>query len=190
MARLFEHLLRAERFMPPKGRRGDFEVPLLGEVQLGSMQEPLLATNARGGFVPTRMSRTGSARYGFSVCPVEEESSFIPSLFVALARMPAVTRCSDVRMAVAHLRGFGSEARVIVVSSMDAADILGRDVSGEGFVGDSNGMMVVVANLPRGSAMVAVGPEHLGSYTRVGSYLGMLFHRVDRNVVVVDALAR
>jgi hypothetical protein len=191
MASIFGHLLRVEKFLAPKGKRGDFAAPLLGEVQLPKGQDPLYATNARGGFAVTRMSQTGAARFGFSLCPIDDELQLFRRFFdfiAAEARSPI--RCKGVQVAVDRLRGNGLEAKALVVSAFDATEMLGKsDVSLEGPAGMVNGMTVLVADLPKGTAILTVAATRLGVYTRVGDHLGLLFQRVDQNVVVVDDVA-
>ena len=189
---VFQHLLRAERYLPPKGRRGDFQHPALMEVNIRPGQDPLLATNARGAFVSTRTSSIGTARYGFSPCSFDEEPRLIQALYECLSTQQQWSlRCSGVQAAVDRLLGLGLEAKTIVVSSADAAEMLGTTGTvPEGVAGVVRGMKVLVTDLPKGAALVAVAPEHLGICTRVGEHLGLLFQRLDQNVMVVDVMAR
>jgi hypothetical protein len=191
-ASVFQHMLRAERFLPPKGRRGDFKAPLLGEVDLHQGQDPLLATNARGVFLPTSTSRTGVARFGFSPCSFEEEPRLLRRLYEWLwTQQKWPLRCSGIQTAVDRFRSLGLEAKVIVVSAIDAPAMIGKsEPVPEGFAGVVNGMKVLVSDLPKGAALVTVGSDRLGIYTRVEDHLGLLFQRIDQNMVVVDDVAR
>lgn len=192
MPTVFEHLLRVERFLPPKGRRGDFSAPVLGEIELPSGQDPLLATNARGQFVATRMGRTGVARFGFSSCAFAEEAQLFQRFYAWLSgRTGTAIRCKGVQVAVDRFRALGLEAKAVVVSSADAAEMLGKNEPVPvGFAGMVNGMKLLVADMPKGAAVVTVGPDRLGVYTRVAEHLGLLFQRIDQNVMVVDDVAR
>lgn len=189
---LFEHMLRAERFFPTQNARGDFNIPVLGECDIPAGQDPLLATNARGQFVPTRTSKTGSARYGFSQCAIEDEAVLLGSLYRWLSTQSQATqRCKDVPGAIMRLQVAGLEAQAIVLSAVDAALMLGvQETVPEGLVGVVQGMNVLVADLHQGAALVMAAPERLGVYTRVEDYVGLLFYRIDQNMVVVDGVAR
>ena len=175
--------------MPPKGRRGDFSSPVMGEVELGAGCAPLLVTNSRGDFVPTIPSRTGIVRYGFSQIAVSAEGGLFRHFFERLGQH-CPTRCRGIAMAQTWLRGRGIEARTLIVSMPDAVRMLGVETVPEGVVGQVLGMRVVVADIPESQALVAGTAEHLGQYTRVGEYLGLLFRNVDRNLVRVDDVAR
>ena len=93
-------------------------------------------------------------------------------------------------MALERLQKLGIEAATIVVSEGDARVMLGMEEPVlEGFVGTVGKMKVLVSDMEKGTALVAVAPEHLGVYTRVTDYLGLLFQRIDRSMVVVDDVA-
>lgn len=189
---LFEHMLRAERYFPTQNARGDFNTPVLGECDIPAGQDPLLATNARGQFMPTRTSKTGSARYGFSQCAIEDEAVLLGRLYRCLStQSPTTPRCSDVPQAIMRLHVGGLEAQAIVLSAVDAAVMLGvQETEPEGLVGVVQGMNVLVADLPKGAALVMTAPARLGIYQRVEDYVGLLFYRIDQNMVVVDDVAR
>lgn len=186
---VLSQLLHIDRYLPPKGRRGDFVLPFLGEVGIQG-QDPLLVTNTRGGFVQSRSGQTGVARFGFTVCPQEEEHRLLGSLYAYLSEAEGTPRCMGVQSALDHLEGLGLKARGIVVSAADASAMLGPDTSVlDGLAGTVGGMQVFVTDLPRGAGLVAVAPDQLGIYTRVLDHLGLLFQRVDQNLVVVCDVA-
>ena len=190
MPSVFAHMLRGERYLPPKGRRGDFSIPMLGETTLPKGQDPLLVTNARGWLVPTHTSSSGVARFGFSFVVQSEEVSLFHALLEVLRRQQGSLRCRGVPMALERLQKLGIEAATIVVSEGDARVMLGMEEPVlEGFVGTVGKMKVLVSDMEKGTALVAVAPEHLGVYTRVTDYLGLLFQRIDRSMVVVDDVA-
>lgn len=186
---IFEQMLLTERQRQRMGRGGDFASPLMGEIELQKDCEPLLVTNARGTFVPTPLGRTGNARFGFSYCPIESEGRLFVRFYEHLRTQQGWDlRCKDVPEAVARLQARSLEAKVLVVSSFHAARMVGKEAPMEGFVGVVDGMKVVTTAIPDGCALITVAPSRLGVYTRSGDYLGLLFQRVDQQVVVVDAL--
>ena len=127
---------------------------------------------------------------GFFQCAMEDEYLLFQRLCEYL-RAQEPLRCSSVQVAIDRLRGLGLEAKSVVVSEEDATVmlVLTEPLSGC-FAGTVNGMKVLVSDLPKGVAVVTVDPTRLGLYTRVSDHLGVLLQRVDRNMMVVDDVAK
>lgn len=182
---VFQYLLRGEKYLPPKGQRGDFSSPVMGEIFLGPTCGPLLVTNTRGDFVLSRPGSTGVARYGFSPCPVDSEDVLFGRFFCRLGQHTG-TRCKGLALAQARFEARGVSAQTLVVSVPDAVRMLGPSAPTEGVVGQVQGLRVVVAGIPDGQALLAGPVHHGGHYTRVGDHLGLLFRNVDQNLVLID----
>lgn len=178
---VFSHLLCIERHRPRITRSAfasGFATPALGEYQLStSPQDPLLATNMRGTFLGTRPSRENVVRYGFTVCPLNEEGVLVTELARVLWELSEVhawdIRCKTVAAAVASFEGH--VPRSLVVSARLAQEVLGQDAPPpEGFVGNIDKMQVLVTSLPENVALVALAPTQAGNSTRVGDNVGMI----------------
>jgi hypothetical protein len=149
----------------------------LGEIEIGSSDEPLLlASNMRGTFLQTRKSAGGIVRYGFSSCTVADEGVLTTELARVLWDLPEThgIRCNAVATAVEAFRGHGLEPRTLVVSSQLARTVLGQDVPPEGLAGVMDTMQVLVTGLPETVALVALAPRQAGLCVRVGDNIGML----------------
>ncbi len=179
-----------------------FGVPAFEEREVKEDVGPLLVTNARGTFVPTKVSSRGVARYGFSHCPIERESGLVAELHRVLTetslRQGWSNRCSSVPEAVDRLRTGGVIPRSLVISDSLLPSICGPDydlasvrrlMAAQGFVTMVDGMQVLLGDLPEGAALVAAAPAGVGYYTRIGDHLGVLVQRVNRALMVVNRVA-
>ena len=159
---------------------------------------PLLATNMRGAFVPTRRNVEGMAPCGFTHCPPGQEGPLLNELHRALWQLATSegwsNRCTSVPDAVERLRQLGVEPKSLVISEAFLSDILGADfdldaakqaMDFQGYVSVVEGMQVLLSGLPLGSAIVAGPPATMGLYTRIGDHLGLLLQRVNRSLVLV-----
>jgi hypothetical protein len=190
-----------ERERPRMGNVG-FETPIFEEREVKGEVAPLLVTNARGTFVPTRISQRGVARYAFSHCPIEQESRLVGELHRVLTetslRQGWSNRCSSVSEAVDRLRTGGVIPRSLVISDSLLPSICGPDydlasvrrlMAAQGFVTMVDGMQVILGDLPEGAALVAAAPAGVGYYKRIGDHLGVLVQRVNRALMVVNRVA-
>jgi hypothetical protein len=176
---VLSHLVEIERQRPRVDRRtGRSSMAGLGEVQLRAEDPSPLVTNMRGTFLMTHKSPDHVARYGFSLCPPEEEGV----LLMELARVLSVLsdqngwglRCTSVPEAVESFRQVGLEARTVVVSSQLAREVLGRETPvPEGLAGMVGRMQVLVTGLPENTAIVALAPVRVGYCVRTGDFIGM-----------------
>lgn len=181
---VLSHLLNVERHrqrITRSAMSSGFATPALGEIQLSSGEEapPMLATNMRGTFLYTRKSRDNVVRYGFSICPVDEEGVLVTELARVLWELSEVhkwgIRCRAVASAVEAFKVQGLEARTLVVSAQLARGVLGQEsLPPEGLAGTSDKMQVLVTNLPENVALVALAPAKAGTCLRVGDNIGML----------------
>lgn len=175
-----------------------FSVPAMGEIKASEDVVPLLASNMRQTFVPTRRSVEGFARYGFSPCPVEEEPRVLSELYRVLLELSTregwANRCSGLPQAIERLRSAGLEPRSMVIPVQTLRDVCGpdqdleaaqRSMAIKGHVAVVDGIQVLLSNLPQGAALVCAAPEVVGLYTRVGDHLGVLVQRVNRAIMVV-----
>lgn len=193
-----ERMLRTERHRQRAAPRGGFSTPGLCAVDVEQDAMPLLATNMRGRFLPTRASTEGQARFGFSEVPVGREGPLLNELHRTLCELSAANqwgnRCSAVAVAVGRLQSHGIEPKSLVISEAQVASILGaktdlevarRAMATQGYVAMVGTMQLLLSDLPDGSAFVAGSPAALGIYMRVGDHLGMLLQRVNRAIMVV-----
>lgn len=175
------HLLHVERHrqrITRSAMASGFATPALGEIEIGSSDEPrLLASNMRGTFLQTRKSSEGVVRYGFSTCTVADEGVLATELARVLWDLPEGDgiRCNAVATAVEAFRSQGLEPRTLVVSSQLARTVLGQDaMPPEGLAGVVDKMQVLVTGFPETVALVALAPRLAGFCVRVGDSLGML----------------
>ena len=185
-------------FLPERHRqraaKAGFSIPAMQEILLGADAAPLLVTNMRGTFLPARCSASGFARYGFSECSIEGESSLIVEFHKVLSRLSAregwSNRCTTIQEAISRL----SEPKSLVISEAILAEVMGDEIGIEearrlmamrGYVAMLDGMQVVLSDLSEGAALVLASPKVTGFYTRVGEHLGVLAQRVDRAIMVV-----
>lgn len=189
----FERLLAPERLRQRAARAG-FATPAMQEIDWPGARVPLLATNMRGTFLPTRPSRVGTIRYGFSACPVDEEGPLLRELCRVLLEVIHVNRCTSIQAAIERMRSQGLEPKSLVMAEAQLPEILGpsadieaakRSMSLLGYVTLMDGMQILIADLPSGTALVGASPWQLGRYTRVGDHVGILLQGVDRSLMVV-----
>ena len=156
-------------------------VPALSELKVDADVEPLLVTNMRGTFVPTKRSMGGIARYGFSEVSIEAEGTIVNELHRVLL-LQATTlgwpnRCKTPLEGIARLKGLGFEPKFVVVSSEDVcgsqseADTMDRLTLFQGHVAEMEDVQVLVGDLPKGKAFVTAAPALVGVYTRVGDHV-------------------
>lgn len=193
-----ERMLRPERFRQKAAARGGFSTPGMCFTEVGEDAQPLLASNMRGTFMPTRRNAEGLAPFGFSHVPLGHEGPILNELHRILWGLSLQAnwgnRCSAVPEAVERLQATGIEPKSLVVSESQVATLLGpgfdlnaarRAMSIQGYVTVIDGMQLLLSDLAENLAIVAGSPSSVGIYTRVGDHLGMLLQRVDRAIMVV-----
>lgn len=193
-----ERMLKTERYRQRAAPRGGFSTPSLCFTAVPPDSMPLLASNMRGTFMPTRRNVEGMAPFGFSPSIVGQEDGLLNELHRVLwelsERSGWTNRCSAIPEAVERLRTQGTEPKSLIVSESQVAGFMGPDfdlgaarraMAVQGYVTVVDGMQVLLSALSEGSALVAASPAALGIYTRVGDHLGLLLQRVDRAVMVV-----
>jgi len=193
-----ERLFATERLRQRAAPQGGFAVPAMHERAATDSDGPFLATNMRAAFLPTRTSREGIVRYGFSLVPVGTDDRLLGELYRTLLSFPASDappRCTSVQQAIARLHSHGMTPRTLLIPSSALAEIvpgLSVEVAEESMrtksevavVGD---LTILLADLPDGAALVAAAPALVGVYTRVGDYLGVLVQQSTKTVVAVAA---
>lgn len=186
-----ERLLQTERFRQRAARLGGFAIPAMNVVPLTADAAPLLATNMKGTFLPTRLSREGTARYGFSHVPVGTDDTLLRELHRILAGQS--NRCKTITEALQRLQGNGFEPKTLVVGEGLLSEVVPRLTPTEAWaamqakseVGSVDGLTILLADLPGKAALVATLPNLVGYYTRTGDYLGVLIRQFHQTVMVV-----
>jgi len=180
-------------------RSGVSSKPVLNELEVQEDVEPLIVTNVSRHFVATRRSAVrGTARYGFSEIPIDEEDNFVVELYMSLLDFSLKNqwrnRCNTVMEAISRFRGSDLEPVFFVVPEAVLPEICGSDfdpgwaaqmMKAQGYVATVDNMQVMTADLPPGAALVSTHSEVAGLYTRVGDYLGIMVQRADRAFMVV-----
>lgn len=192
-----ERILHTERLRQRAARQGGFAIPAMHEVSMGASSGPLLASNMKGSFLPTRPSSTGVARYGFSYVPVGQEDALLRELHRVLTGLSessgGPSKCQTVLMAVQKMSQWGIEPRNIVIGPESIPDILGGLSTSAAWgqmranqpVGFYHEVPVLLADLPAKAALVCTAPPLVGYYTRAGEHLGVLIQRSHQSIVVV-----
>lgn len=169
-------------------------LPAMQEVQVAADSGPYLATNMRNTFLAVRRGSEGVARYGFSSCTVEGEDDLLSEFYQVLESISVQqdwdNRCTSVEAAIQKM----AAPKTVVVPGSFLGEVCGEDVdlglaqqrmSLQGYVAMVNGMQVLLADLPEGTALVVAAPATAGTYTRVGDHVGILAQRVDSAFMVV-----
>ena len=193
-----ERMLATDRFRQRAAPRGGFSTPGMCFTDVPAEAMPLLATNMRGQFLPTRRNVEGLAPFGFTHCPVGQEGALLNELHRTIWGMSEranwENRCRAVPEAVDRLQASGVEPKSLVVSESQVSTIMGpgfdldaarRAMGLQGFVTVVNGMQLLLSDLTGDQAFVAGAPASVGIYTRVGDHLGLLLQRVNRVIMVV-----
>lgn len=174
MFSILSQMFVPERHRPRAGEVG-FSVPAFSEVDVVAGVDPLLATNMRGTFLKTRTSRQGTARFGFTECPLAHEEKLIQELYRVL-RSTALERewgtVASVPDACARITAAGLRPTLVV--SSESPGIHGL-------------RSLLTPSLVAGSALVIAQPEASGLYTRIGDHVGILVYRIHAAIVVVSA---
>jgi len=190
---ILSYLLTTERYRQRAASGGGFSVPVMSEREVPPTAQPLLVTNARGGFSPTVRNSEGYARFGFSPVPLGDEPRLFLALLDALWDLSVASnwenRFNTVSDALSHMRASSFQPKSLVISE-DLVASFSKDLGGVS-VGELEGVRVLSAKLPLGSALLVTDPASFGVYTRVGDHLGLqLFNvRQTASVIRTDGLA-
>jgi hypothetical protein len=181
------HLLVTERHRQRAAPAGGFSVPFLSEREVPPEVEPMLVTDARGRFVPTRRSHEGLARFGFSACSLECEPILLGRLYDSMVSLSVEhgwnNQFSTMSDAIDFMRASPFKPKNLVISE-DLVSQFTTDESG-GLVGSIDGIRVLSAKLPLGAALLFTAPPALGVYVRIGDYLGLQIYNIRQSVAVV-----
>jgi hypothetical protein len=183
---ILAYLLVTERHRQRAASGGGFSVPVMSEREVPPEAEPMLVTTARGGFLQTRRNREGMARFGFSVCPLESESTLLGRLYSALGSLSEGSnwgnRFSSAPAAIEYMQASPFKPKNLVVSE----DLVSRFSTETGeLVGNIGDIRVLSAKLPMGGALLFTAPTALGVYVRIGDNLGLQLYNVRQTVVVI-----
>ena len=194
-----ERMLVPERFRQRAAPRGGFSTPTLCFMAVEEDSLPILATNARGKFLPTRINSEGCAPLGFSFCPIRQEGPILNDLYRTLERLSIENgwgiRCTSIPEAMDRLQALDIEPKSLVVSESQMAALLGTTVDLEtarramgfqGYVSVVAGMQLLLSDLDTNQALVVGPPAMTGVYMRSGDYLGVQLHRANRSLVLVQ----
>ena len=191
--RALERMLVPERLKRRAAHTG-FALPAMEERPTTQEEGPYLVTNMRASFLPTRMSSTGSVRFGFSTVTPENDDKLLTTLHRSLTAQAAGNPCPSVEAAIQRLLSRGYEARTMVLPESWLPEICGPDfdvskarelMSLQGYVTKLGEVQVLVADLPSNMAFVAAAPALVGLYTRVADAVGVIIFRADRSIVAV-----
>jgi len=190
---ILEQVLVVDRHRQRASGKQGFSTPYLCTAKVIPSSVPLVVTNARGGFVGTRPSKDGDARYGFSLLSEEGDPDVLVLALYRDVRGLSTqgnwgNRCSSVLVAMERLRKSGLEPKSLILSSALLKEVCGEKAASVkgGFVTTlEGGLQVFVAALPDGAALVLPSPEKLGFYTRVRDYVGVMIRRADQTIMVV-----
>lgn len=176
MLSLLSHLFVTERHRPRKGDR-EFATPTLSEIEVDDPTiEPLLATNMRGTFLPTKISSQGYARFGYSPCTPDEEVNLIKELHRVLVevgiRREWNNTAHSVPEALDKMTHFGVIARVVIVARGAKPDV-------------AEGFPVIEAGLDEGCALLLATAPRCGLYTRIQDHAGLLIYRANTSFIPV-----
>jgi hypothetical protein len=175
-----------------------FAVPALYEFPAEAVTAPFLVSNSRGSFVLGARSRDGYVRLAFFECPLEDEGPVLTELHRVLWRISVQhgwpNRCTSVAQAIARMKALALEPKAIVVSPSFLEDACGEPVTlddagklmmAQGYVAESDGVKVLAADLPPGSAILAATRAVVGVYVRVDDKLGLMVRKADQSLVLV-----
>lgn len=197
MFTVLERLLVTERIHQRASKGGGFSIPAMTERPVEPAAAPLLALNMNRTFLPTRPSRDGLGRFGFSHVPVGSDDALLTDLHRVLTDLAHkngwVNRCGTVEDALRCMSGFGLEPHAVVVSPSrltEAVPDLTPEQAREAMLSrgcvTEGSPFVYLADLPENTALVTASPTILGNYVRVGEALGVLLQRVNQAIVVVS----
>lgn len=161
---LLSHLFQVERHRLKASDVGH-SAPVLVEMGADPSVTPLLVSNMRGNFLPSRVSKSGVLRYAFSSCPLEKEDEW----FSSLARTVRLNwgSCKTLEEALAKMEAQGRTPKCVVSSSkVEVPD-------GCGLVITPEPNFVLVA-------------QDAGLYVRIGEFAGVVVYRADSSLVVID----
>jgi len=179
-----------------------FAVPALYECPADPGDSPFLVSNSRGSFVLGARSKGGHVRLAFSECPTGGEDRLLAELYRVLWRVSGeygwANRCDSVAQAVARMRAMSLEPKALVVAPSFLEDACGEPVSledagklmlAQGYVAESEGVRVLAADLPSGTAILAATRTLVGVYVRVDDRLGLMVRKANQSLVLVGDVA-
>jgi hypothetical protein len=185
---IFSYLLVAERLRPRADSGAGFSIPALSERGVEDGLDPILVTNARKGFVVTRKNREGMARFGFSLCTLEEEPELLVTLVQQIVKMSIQggwsNRFSSVGEAIDAMKASRFKPKNLVLPR----GVISRFTDADGVQhGKVEGLQLLSTDLPEKCAILVADAPALGVYTRVGDYIGLQLYNVDKTFAVIES---
>lgn len=176
MLTLLSHLFVTERYRRRAANVGH-SMPLASEVDINDRSiEPLMITSTRGTFLESRVARGGYVRFGFSECGLDQEAGLIQEfhrVLISCAKMNGWSCVSNtVNGALSLMRGNGVRPGHIAAGPW-LSDL------------EFDGVKVLDAGFPQGSALLVAEPSSAGLHTRVGDYVGVLAYKVNLTFVAI-----
>lgn len=170
----------------PKATANGFAVPVVMESIPAEGSDPLLVSNTKGQFVVTRRTREGNCRFGMFHCPLEEEDRILLRLFSALQALGTEfgwgNYYPNIQGAMDGLTRAGKRPGTVIL----AKDFTRSSTNfPDGAAPIVQGIRFLTGPLPQQSAIVAIEPQALGVYTRVGDYLGLQFANASQALLLV-----
>ena len=184
---ILSYLLATERLRPRAASGAGFSVPAMSERGVPEGLDPILVTNARGGFVVTKRNREGMARFGFTPCSVEQEPAFFTKLCADIVTLSGNLRWANRFKTPKEALVAMQRSRFNPKSLVMPRGVLHPD-SEETPVqqGKFEGLQVLSADLPSNRSILVSDSAALGVYVRVGDYLGLQLYNVNQTVVIIE----
>lgn len=162
---LFSHLFQTERHRLKASEVGH-SAPVIVEMEASAELSPLLVSNMRGNFLPSKVSRSGVLRYAFSSCPLEKEDEWFSAL-VRTTNLSWGPSCATLEDALVKMKAAGRDPKCVVApSKIEVPEDCG----------------LVITSQPN-FVLVAQGA---GLYTRIGEFAGVVVYQADSSFVVFD----
>lgn len=196
---IFSRILITER-LGKKARveASGFAPPVVGERYLDKSQSNLVVTNTKGKFISTRTRSDGLVRFAFCHCPLENEADLMVLAYQDLLLISKEkgwpNRALTIEDAVKKLQSSNLEPRSLLISPDLVPEISAgkytlenaREVMAQvGVMAHVEGVQVLLAELPKRSAIVWAAPALAGYYTRSEGYLGVLLLNVAQTLILV-----
>ena len=185
---IFPYLLATERIRPRSDSGAGFAIPAMSERGVADGLDPILVTNARGGFVTTHKNREGMARFGFSPCTLEQEPALLSALLQQILHLSVERGWGNRFGSVGSAVDFMKASRFKPKSLVLPRGVISRFTDDEGAQhGKVEGLQLMSTDLPDKCAILVTDAPALGVYVRVGDYVGLQLYNVDKTLAVIES---
>ncbi len=200
MISVLSRMLTTQRYRPKAANVGH-ATPMLHEVTLGAETLPLMVTNARMQFVPTKLSQQSIARAGFSEVPIDKEPELFEQLLTALFRhyhqgqplaQGLAAACKKLQAAKMLPATVVASVTSVAKRSGLAEEEVRKLQELQGYVVQQGSTQMLALDLPDRMLVVLASPPELGIQVRVGDHVAVMIHRANAAVVMAvdDGLDR